>query len=229
MFTFLIPYRKRPGQYKRLSRALESVARLPLVDEIVISEYGIHDPAIDTLRAVVVTEHCEGIWNRSRCLNHGLKCCRGPFVVVLDADCVPDPRLTVRLKRLHRRWPAVILHVTTGGCLNTHGSGNVGVALDLIRQVGGYDEVFEGYGREDKDLELRLQPNVAYLGHMVADDEVSDELTDRDMEAWDQNAAYFARKHGSVAIRTFPPGRTAGGSPHSDTRWHGSGNRVVGI
>jgi hypothetical protein len=109
---------------------------------------------------------------------------------------------------------------------NTGGGGNYGTfacaALDF-KAIGGYDEVFEGWGREDKDMYVRLQhagikkafysPDlVRVIEHDDSERHIRADMRDR----WQNEAVNACYLEAKIKISTARGGR--GGLPLADRR-----------
>ena len=93
-------------------------------------------------------------WNLCRAYNFALARAQGDVLLKLDADAWPsaafdpaDPDLLL---------PDVDLCCAFGSGPEGR-KGQLLIAADLVRAVGGFHELMEGYGFDDKDLEARLR------------------------------------------------------------------------
>jgi hypothetical protein len=125
-------------------------------------------------------------WNRSHCLNIGIRCASTPYVLLSDVDVIfPPTFLTTALQRLRSR-PLVVIKSTlcnmpqeteslelptdpeayrasiTRSLSQTQvrdAGGHCSILLlerRIILSLGGLDEFYEGWGFEDLDLYERL-------------------------------------------------------------------------
>jgi GT2 family glycosyltransferase len=117
----------------------------------------------------------------ARARNLGARLASGEYLLFLDADCIAAPDLVERVLACHRQGHAVVggsmivepdnywvlcdnllsfassLSRSPAGARDYLPSFGFGIARDLFRQVGGFDESFTGAAGEDVDLCLRLR------------------------------------------------------------------------
>lgn len=106
-----------------------------------------HHPGVQVLRAGAVRH-----FNVGRARNLGAAAVNTPWLCFMDADTLPGPDFgDVLLPRL------VMGHFYRADPLPPDLCGMVVCTLQDFRAAGGYDELFEGWGCEDRDLYLRLQ------------------------------------------------------------------------
>lgn len=137
----------------------ERLAAWPHHDEHLIVDWSSQEPlrrdelpADPRLRLLRVEG--ESAWNLCRAYNFAISRCRGSRLLKLDADAWPSDRLDPGDPGL--RLP-------DGGPLCAFGSGPGGrkgqflLERQLFEAVGGFHELLQGYGFDDKDLIARLQ------------------------------------------------------------------------
>jgi len=205
-YSLVTPYRERKGQYENLKRLIdEAKDKMKSVDEIIISEYGLPDEGLDRLGVKVFREPTQGVWNRPRAVNNGLRQCINEYAIVLDSDCIPIRDLDIILAEMNKRKEAVILWVMRGNFLDTHSPGNFSIKVKSFWEIGGYDERFKGYGRADKDFEYRLQENnqLLYLPFCLRkeDGKTNNDLSEQQKQEWEKNKKRFEKKHGKGALK----------------------------
>jgi len=90
--------------------------------------------------------------------NLAVKASSGAYVAIMGADANP-----------RRRYVSEARKLIAAGCEWMRGEYYKGIVIvkrDLFYAVRGYDERMEWYGREDKDLEMRLERTGAKFGLM---------------------------------------------------------------
>jgi len=205
--SIITPYRKRKGQFENLKRLIKNVrGNLPLIKEIIISEYGIHDKRIDSIGNVkILKEDTNEIWNRSKAINLGMKNVKGDVFLVLDSDCIPLPNLDEVLLELHKRFGVIFLWPIVNGFLDTNSVGNLSITEYALSKIGRWDEKFKGYGREDKDIEYKIIKSgmrYTYLPFFIKKDDrkTPSRFTEKQKKCWEKNKIYFNKKHGKNAF-----------------------------
>jgi glycosyltransferase involved in cell wall biosynthesis len=168
---------------------------------------------------------------RAHTRNVGLQAAEGEFCLFLDADCTYAHRHTVGvyIDLFTRGARACFGVVTTEGQgfwpryqrvnfekrrhhlnpLDMITTANFGAARDLLVRVGGFDEAYQKYGFEDRDLYFLLQKKLAnkdvlILPHIqvVHRDSITiDQVCDKMFEAGYYSAAIFRRKHPQIYRR----------------------------
>jgi glycosyltransferase involved in cell wall biosynthesis len=131
-------------------------------DELIVVDYGCPDGTGDWVEAnvpqarVVRASQPDGGFNISRARNLGAAAASSEWLFFVDADILVKPGLGDALRR--GLQPGSFYQPAAQA--SNSGSQIYGsfacTAADFAR-IHGYDEVIEGWGREDKDLYLRLQ------------------------------------------------------------------------
>ncbi len=88
-------------------------------------------------------------WNLARAYNFACALAQGDCLFKLDADCWPEPQL----------HPLQWLHAGPVCQMGSGPDGRLGqwvLDRDLFERVGGFNELMQGYGFDDKDLKARL-------------------------------------------------------------------------
>ncbi|WP_398328065.1 glycosyltransferase family 2 protein [Vulcanococcus sp.] len=88
-------------------------------------------------------------WNLARAYNFACAQAQGDCLFKLDADCWPEPQL----------HPLQWLHAGPVCQMGSGPDGRLGqwvLDRDLFERVGGFNELMQGYGFDDKDLKARL-------------------------------------------------------------------------
>lgn len=195
--TVIIAVRNRSDY--RLENALESL-RLQTYDQSLL-EALVVDYNSDDLHAETIMKLCrhysarhmrlesEGIWNKSRCLNVGIRATRSRYIMISDVDVVFSPNYVEEAVRVLRKNPlGVVVAImwdlpegavrkpmsgselkatfrTLGAVATPRQGDGTSLAIHATRakyywKIRGFDEFYEGWGREDLDMARRL----GYLG-----------------------------------------------------------------
>lgn len=143
------------GRLDHLRQSLPRLVSQPNSDVIVV-DYDCPDDAATwvqgahpAVRVVKVVDRPE--FNRSRACNHGGRAARTPWLCFVDADILVDAKFTDTLTPLLTR-PHYLVADPPGPQFN----GTIVMAKKDFVRIGGYDEVFEGWGWEDFDIRERL-------------------------------------------------------------------------
>ena len=121
------------------------------------------DPRIRLLRV-----DGEGRWNLCRAYNFALSQARADCLFKLDADCWPDQQL-----------PHPDQLAAEAGRVCHFGSGPNGrlgqwlLDRELLNEVGGFNELLEGYGFDDKDLKARLAAAIGQAPSLLPEEAIS--------------------------------------------------------
>jgi glycosyltransferase involved in cell wall biosynthesis len=148
------------GRLHHLKQSLPAMAAQH-PDELIVVDYDSPDGAGDWVEAhfpqakVIRASQPDGGFNVSRARNLGAAAATAEWLVFVDADILLAPSFAQVLRPAVARgyyYQPVPKEAGAGGMYGTF----VCAAADF-RAIGGYDEVFEGWGREDKDVYMRLQ------------------------------------------------------------------------
>ncbi|MCU0448106.1 MAG: glycosyltransferase [Microscillaceae bacterium] len=117
-------------------------------------------------------------WNRAQAINQGLLLVKGQFVLILDIDILLPPLFLQSLMANYTPNTAWYLKcynlpayfdeyesleqkasdwAKKSSVTNSLAQGNIFLQLSDLQAVGGYDEFYRWWGREDNDLSLLLQ------------------------------------------------------------------------
>ncbi|MGA8262212.1 MAG: glycosyltransferase family 2 protein [Arenicellales bacterium] len=148
----------------------------------------------------------EGIWSKSRCLNAGIRATRSKYIMISDVDVVFSPNYLEEAVRVLKKNPlgvvVAIMWDLPEGTVRNHMSASELMAafqaFDAVAtprwgcgfdsavhatragyywKIGGFDEFYEGWGREDLDVARRFR----YLG--------------LEFESIDERSRYFHQWH----------------------------------
>lgn len=125
--------------------------------QVVLVDYDCPDQVGAWTRAnhpdvVVVEVKDRPLFNLAEARNLGAAVSTAPWLVFLDADALADPGLTSNLATLLTPNAFLCVDAKPGAL-----SGALVVGRADFDAVGGYDEVFEGWGSEDVDIAARLE------------------------------------------------------------------------
>ena len=143
----------------------------------------------NNLDAQVVRVPGQKYFNLSQARNIGAAAGKAPWILFLDADMLLDAEATSAICPLLTTDDLFLFEILEPG------SGVMGSCLckrETFEQIGGYDEIFQGWGREDEDLYARLQlqgANLRYLpGNLITPIWHDDTLRTRHHELKDKTA-----------------------------------------
>jgi len=154
IISFCVPVMNRLADLRRtLPRMLAAAEASPPV-EVSILDYnssdGLEAYVCQYGQAVTYTRYT-GRWyyHNAHAWNLAARCSEGDYLCFMGADAI-----------LHDRYVAVLRELIESGAewiRGRHYKGIVCVSRDVFYAAGGYDEQFEFYGSEDKELEARLR------------------------------------------------------------------------
>lgn len=144
------------GRLEHLKLTLPPLMALPDC-EVLVVDYDCPDGAAAWVRdacpaARVVQLSDRPYFNAAKARNAGAALATAPWLFLVDADVIVEPTL-IEAVRPSLRPGAFLWAVAEASDL----AGTKIVARDDFIKLGGYDEVFEGWGAEDTDLADRLQ------------------------------------------------------------------------
>lgn len=130
-------------------------------DEVVLVDAACPQGSGDWARAacpeVLIVREEEETFNLSRARNLGARHSTADWLFFVDADILVHPQLTAFLRAAHHESYFFRSARTPGQRVTAWGS--FAVARDAFERVGGYDEVFSGWGCEDDELFYKLTIN----------------------------------------------------------------------
>ena len=158
LISVLIPCKNRTYDLKEIMPSLMLAAEKSPPVEIVVVDYGSEDDLeeyISTLDSSLISyyKYDYPYYHIAHAYNLAAKKSKGDILVVLGADIMPDETYFEVIRSYDADW--------------IHGPDLIGalaIKRDVFMDAGGYDERFEFYGPEDKDLESRLKRR----GHKLA-------------------------------------------------------------
>jgi hypothetical protein len=144
------------GRLAHLKQTLPSLMALPDC-EVVVVDYDCPQAAgawVESTFPAAKVVRVEGRphFNAAEARNHGVAASTAPWLFMIDADVAVAPTLMVAIAP--RLCPGVFLRPAP---LLNEIFGTLLVASSDLAAIGGYDEVFEGWGAEDVDLVQRLE------------------------------------------------------------------------
>lgn len=131
-------------------------------DELIVVDYGCPDGTGDWVEAnvprakVVRASQADGGFNISRARNLGAAAASSEWLFFVDADILLKPTLGDAL-RGGLKPGSYYQPATQASNTGSQIYGSFACTAADFARIAGYDEVIEGWGREDKDLYLRLQ------------------------------------------------------------------------
>ncbi len=181
MLTIVIPNRNR--NLDTVRRTLGSIA--PQLDdqvEVVVIDYGSErDYQLQLKEMISQWKHMELIscptqeqlWQKTRAINIVLKKCKTPFFMVADMDMLFHPAFTKKVRSQAKEGQATYFQVgvmTQKESLlvkpfadyeikfltDKKATGMTLLPTDLLKEIGGFDEFYHGWGSEDTDVHVRL-------------------------------------------------------------------------
>jgi len=189
--TIVIPNRER--DFKIVRRTLHSISQQITNDiEVVVVDYGSPKDYQKELKITVneiprIKVVCYPVqyqlWNKSKAINTVLKQCQSLYFMVADMDLIFHPQFVQRvIPNLNPNeaiyFPVGILTKEESKkelpfeeyipkfITNEEATGISIFPTELIKQLNGFDEFYNGWGSEDTDMHVRLQNNgnlVRYL------------------------------------------------------------------
>ena len=179
--TIVIPNRNR--DFKTVSRSLNSIALQAISTiEIVIIDYGSEliyqqklQDYVDTLDGVsLILCPTQGqLWQKTRAINIVLKQCKTPYFMVADMDMIFHPDFAIKIRKHLKQQEVTYFKV---GILtqeesaleksfedynvkfytNEEATGMTLFPTNVLKNIGGFDEFYHGWGAEDTDVHVRL-------------------------------------------------------------------------
>ncbi len=185
LLTFIYTYRERDTQdIKRFLNSLESLKKQTKKDfEVVCVDYGNCESAMTKLNELISqysfcrvlrTETQGFLWNRSHALNTAIRTVSTPYLATTDIDAIFAPDFVATLypsledkyylvcgaHELSKDFSIEKINFSNGHAL-PEPKKNCGifqaVETKKIQEIGGFDEYYRGWGKEDRDLDYRLQ------------------------------------------------------------------------
>jgi len=143
------------GRLEHLKLSLPTLMALPDC-EVVVVDYDCPDRSGDWVRATypaakVVRAEQRPLFNLAKARNLGVAAATSPWLLLTDADVLVAPEFSEAVQPLLQ--PGVYLRPEAAA---VELSGTMIVAHGDLAEIGGYDEVFEGWGSEDLDVMMRL-------------------------------------------------------------------------
>ena len=152
LISFCIPIHNRLHDLKQTAPYLIVAAQASPPVEIVTLDYGSTDGLTDYVKGLPdVTHHRfnSDYFHKAHAFNLAILASKGEYFVLLGADAYPA-----------KKYIQVIRDLIAQGCIWMRANelrGIIACRREEFIEAGGYDERFEFYGPEDRDLDLRLQ------------------------------------------------------------------------
>jgi glycosyltransferase involved in cell wall biosynthesis len=144
------------GRLEHLKVSLPALMALDEV-EVIVVDYDCPDGAGDWVSdahpaAKLVRVADKPLFSGAHARNLGIAQATAAWLVMLDADVIPSPTLPQILVGLLGEG----VFLRPASTVQESGGFLVAARADVVA-IGGYDEVFEGYGSEDRDIVSRLE------------------------------------------------------------------------
>lgn len=154
MISLCVPVMNRLDDLRQVLPALLRAAEASPPIEIAVLDYNSSDGLADYIRynPSVTYRRYEGrdTYHMAHARNLSVRISRGDYVLISSADIIVKPAFLEAIRR-----------EIAQGAVWTHGSerfvGVLCIQRDEFMAAGGFDERFELYGKEDKDLLARLE------------------------------------------------------------------------
>jgi hypothetical protein len=151
--TFVIPHKNRGAE--EVQATLDTLLpQMGKQDDVLVSDQGTEGFGVLGVR-IIRDPNPPDVWNISRARNLGLAEVKTKHVMFLDCDInLPDGFVSKA-----REWLAAHPYEGLSPMVEGRGPGS-GISIlpvEEVREAGGFDESFEGYGSEDIDLFMHLR------------------------------------------------------------------------
>ena len=158
LISYTIPVHKRHDDFAQaLPRVVAAALASPPV-QIVVVDYGEQEPLTSIIEPYYKLPIISHIHYRKRphyhmahARNLSLRASKGIYVTIAAADILPHEHFFATIRTRLDETQADVLRSQTDGYI-----GVITAKREMLMDAGGFDERFEFYGREDKDLLLRL-------------------------------------------------------------------------
>lgn len=167
LISFCIPVHNRLNDLKQTLPAVIEAARYSPPVEVIIVDYNSPDGLADYIARYqsdcLIYRHYSGrqYYHMAHARNLTVRAAAGEYVIIWSADLYPTkPDLVQRIRR------ELALHHYVWIQPEQYSGAIVCERQELI-DAGGYDERFEFYGPEDRDLALRLARRGAKFGYLT--------------------------------------------------------------
>jgi len=182
VITIVIPNRNR--KLETVKRSLASLSpQLSKDVSVVLVDYGSEEQYQEALKILVEEfEHMDLIccptqhqlWQKTRAINIVLKPCQTDYFMVADMDMLFHPEAIHKILTLIKPDEAIYFKVgilseeesavdkyfsayTVNFYTNEEATGITLFPTKLLREIGGFDEFYHGWGAEDTDVHVRLR------------------------------------------------------------------------
>jgi hypothetical protein len=163
LISYAVPVHKRLEDLEQALPRIVAAANASPPVQIVIVDYGDQPPIHPLIESTyyqelqrhshftIVTYRGRPHYHMAHARNLSIRASIGAYVVISCADVLPRENFFQTIRQRLQETQADVLRSQTSGYV-----GVVTVKRQQIMDAGGFDERFEFYGREDKDLLLRL-------------------------------------------------------------------------
>mgnify|MGYP001573245205 FL=1 len=150
LVSLCVPIHNKLHDLKQTMPYLVTAAQASPPVEIVVLDYGSTDGLFEYVSGLVIYHRYDSeYFHKAHAFNLAILASKGEYFVLLGADAFP-----------HQDYIKVIRELISQGCIWMRANELCGIITcqrEEFINAGGYDERFEFYGPEDRDLDLRLQ------------------------------------------------------------------------
>lgn len=184
LLTIVIPNRNR--NLATVKRTLNSIAiQLDEQVQIVVVDYGseekyqkeLQEYSASLEKTQLILCPTQGqLWQKTRAINIALQHCNTPYFMVTDMDMLFHPNFVKKIQEYLK--PNVVTYFNVGILTeeeskleksfddyvikfytNDEATGMTLFPTDVLKDIGGFDEFYHGWGSEDTDVHVRLRNN----------------------------------------------------------------------
>lgn len=172
LISFCIPCMNRTHDLKKTMPSLVAAANASPPVEIAVLDYNSQDDLAVYMKKILLAEAAldRNVWvlynkytgrdhyHQTHAWNLAVLASSGKYICIMGADAIPSENYVAEARKL-----------IADGCVWMRGSRYKGILVCARQEfvsAGGYDERFEFYGKEDRDLEGRLARRGTKFGLM---------------------------------------------------------------
>lgn len=175
LITYTFTCHKRTQDMLSVIPSVIAAANQSAPVEILIIDYGEQEPLEPLLeefrkellpanKLVVKTYRGRSYYHMGHARNLSLRAARGEYLIVGASDIYLNPQFFSAVREQFSKTGATYLRSMTTGFV-----GILACETKALFEIGGWDERFEFYGPEDKDVLHRLDRNGATIGYYDLD------------------------------------------------------------
>jgi hypothetical protein len=163
LFSYCVPIRNRASDFKEALPTILSAARKSPPVEIAVLDYGSTDSLVSYLgpyfTEISYRFHRAPYFHMAHARNLSMNAGRGDYLISTNADTLLDESYFEVVRELVERTRCDV------ALAGKKKNGVVVVKREEFIKAGGFDERFEFYGPEDKDLVNRLKRRKLHIEH----------------------------------------------------------------